>query len=337
LHLEYEHNSNYNEDDNHNRDDEKIDKDKKDYSQYLSNALSSHISEDIDSLFDSKRWVSIDVISVDKQSRITLTKKAKKVIPLEPGDNISIYQDRYSKRISLKVQKCIHHQQKENEIENWILTIRKETDDIPFKNNKQINKKIKINPSLSNIFSTDKIKETLHDTKNQVSESLLSREYSFSHKQNTLYSTPIILIDDDSDILFNFDVFLKDEGYNNVKTFSNSKNMLKHLFDFNNALHYKMAILDIRMPNINGIQTYQILKILNPSIKVIFMTALDAVDELTSIYLDIKPEDIMRKPIDREKFIQTVNGKVSTLLGGGSIVLFISSLILKVSQDSLFI
>ena len=105
---------------------------------------------------------------------------------------------------------------------------------------------------------------------------------------------------------------MKIEGYINVKTFSDSKSVLKHLSD-KNPLYYKLAITDIRMPDINGIQLYQILKILNPSIKIIFLTALDAVNELASIYPEIKPSDIMKKPIDPQLFIKTVNDKVNSI------------------------
>ena len=212
--------------------------------------------------------ISIDVISVDKQSRVTLTKKVKKVIPLEPGDNISIYQDIYNKNIILKVQKCCHQHQQENKIENWILTIKKEDDEFLTKKDKSINKKTKSNPSSSDISLINKIKRVLDNTKSQGFASSVSNRYTPTQKQDTLYSTPIILVDDDSDVLFNFNRILKDERYKNVKTFSNSKNLLKHLFSLDSGcLCYKMVVIDIRMPEVNGIQLYQILKILNPSIK----------------------------------------------------------------------
>ena len=38
--------------------------------------------------------------------------------------------------------------------------------------------------------------------------------------------------------------------------------------------------MDIRMPGINGIQLYSKLKVMNPDIKVLFLSALDAVEEL---------------------------------------------------------
>ncbi len=108
---------------------------------------------------------------------------------------------------------------------------------------------------------------------------------------------------------------LKNEGYSNIKAFSSSKTALKHLLDLSSPPHHKLAIIDIRMPDINGIQLYQMLKILNPSLKIIFMTGLDAVDELTSIYSEVKSIDILRKPIEPNQFIKAVNDKVIGIVG----------------------
>ena len=46
--------------------------------------------------------------------------------------------------------------------------------------------------------------------------------------------------------------------------------------------------MDIRIPGINGVQLYQILKIMDSSIKVRFVSALYAADELMSIFPSIK-------------------------------------------------
>ena len=136
---------------------------------------------------------------------------------------------------------------------------------------------------------------------------------SFAHyKQDTLYSTPILLVDDDIDLLYAFELILKDEGYKNVKTYPDAKSALK--YTMGNIKKYKLAILDIRMPDINGIQLYQMLKILNPSIKVMFITSLDSVKELASIFSEVTDKDILRKPVHQKQLIETVNNKVSTLL-----------------------
>ncbi|MGE0690516.1 MAG: response regulator [Candidatus Nitrosocosmicus sp.] len=85
-----------------------------------------------------------------------------------------------------------------------------------------------------------------------------------------------------------------------MKTFSDSKN----------PLSFKSAIIDIRMSNIKGIQLYQILKILNPALRILFITSLDAVNEILIIFPDIKSTDIIRKPVEESQVIKIANNKV---------------------------
>ena len=85
------------------------------------------------------------------------------------------------------------------------------------------------------------------------------------------------------------------EGYYNVQIFSDPKKVIKHFIHLKKVDYYELAIIDVRMPIINGIQLFQILTIFNPNMKVLFITALDAVPELTSLY-KIKKEDIIKKP-----------------------------------------
>jgi CheY-like chemotaxis protein len=84
------------------------------------------------------------------------------------------------------------------------------------------------------------------------------------------------------------------ESYQALKAFASSPN----LFD--------LVILDIRMENLNGLQLYQSLKAMNPLSKIIFVSALDAAKELTSIFSDIGPEDVIKKPVEKETFIKVV-------------------------------
>ena len=63
------------------------------------------------------------------------------------------------------------------------------------------------------------------------------------------------------------------------------------------------------MPIINGIQLYQILTIIHPDMKVLFVTALDAASELTSLF-KIKEEDIIKKPCTFDQFIKKINDAI---------------------------
>jgi len=104
------------------------------------------------------------------------------------------------------------------------------------------------------------------------------------------------LIDDDTDILFTFTAVIEGEGYH-LKSFNNPFEALNH-FSQTDPYYYDLVITDIRMPGINGIQLYSKLKVMNPDVKVLFLSALDAVEELLSIFPDIKISEIIRKPIE---------------------------------------
>jgi two-component SAPR family response regulator len=60
------------------------------------------------------------------------------------------------------------------------------------------------------------------------------------------------------------------------------------------------------MKNLNGFQLHQQIKSIDPTIKILFVTALDILDELLSIIPGLSREQIMRKPVDKKLFTNTV-------------------------------
>ncbi|MDQ4073697.1 MAG: response regulator [Thermoproteota archaeon] len=119
----------------------------------------------------------------------------------------------------------------------------------------------------------------------------------------------IMLIDDDEDILYTFETVLTLEGFN-VKTFSKPLEAFEH-FTAVEPDSYDLLILDIRMPDISGIKLYYRLKAVNPGIPILFITALDVVEELLDALPGINTEEIIKKPIERETLLK----KIKTLLG----------------------
>jgi two-component system, OmpR family, response regulator ChvI len=118
--------------------------------------------------------------------------------------------------------------------------------------------------------------------------------------------TNILLIDDEKDILYTFKEGLSSEGYN-VEAFVDPMEAFTHFVNVNPS-HYNLAILDIRMPGLNGLQLYYRLKAINRNIKILFVSALDAVPELISILPDVKTtNDIIKKPVALDDFISAVN------------------------------
>ncbi len=126
----------------------------------------------------------------------------------------------------------------------------------------------------------------------------------FSHKKNN-NNKKIILVDDEQDILFTYRAFLKDYNYE-VTSFTDHSIALNYIRDHGNFNDLLLVILDIRMKNLNGFQLHQQIKSIDPTIKILFITALDILDELLSIVPGLSKEQIIRKPVDRKIFTNTV-------------------------------
>ena len=58
---------------------------------------------------------------------------------------------------------------------------------------------------------------------------------------------------------------------------------------------------------LNGLQLFYRIKAISPATKIMFVSALDIAEELTSMLPDIKYEDIIKKPLKREYFISKIN------------------------------
>ena len=121
------------------------------------------------------------------------------------------------------------------------------------------------------------------------------------HKKND--NNRVILVDDEQDILFTYKVFLETDY--DVTSFADPVFALNYIRNISNFNHL-LIILDIRMKNLNGIQLHQQIKAIDPTIKILFITALDILDELLSIVPGLSKEQILKKPVDRKVFTETV-------------------------------
>ncbi|MGZ5489959.1 MAG: response regulator [Nitrososphaeraceae archaeon] len=145
------------------------------------------------------------------------------------------------------------------------------------------------------------IEKQLHSLQEKLIENKNKKSF-FSNKKTN--SKKIILVDNEYDILFTYESFLKGYDYD-IISFTDpfvALNHIKDLPDFNDLL----IIIDIRMKTLNGFQLHQQIKSIDPTIKILFVTALDIVDELISIIPGISQNQIMKKPVDKKLFTQTV-------------------------------
>jgi len=118
----------------------------------------------------------------------------------------------------------------------------------------------------------------------------------------------IILVDDEPDITFSFNIGLEDYGFA-VDAYNDP---LLALSSFKVGL-YTMAILDIKMPKMNGFELGGKIRKLDDKIKISFMSAFDIPEEdlkttIPTIYEE-KPL-IIRKPISIGDFVSRVKEKL---------------------------
>jgi len=137
--------------------------------------------------------------------------------------------------------------------------------------------------------------------KNFLCEKQLGSSIENSNKKKD--NKRVILVDDEQDILFTYKYFLENDY--DVTSFANpvfALNYIRNISNFDDLL----VILDIRMKNLNGIQLYQQIKAIDPTIKILFVTALDILDEFSTIIPGISKEQIMKKPVEKKLFTNTV-------------------------------
>jgi CheY-like chemotaxis protein len=122
-------------------------------------------------------------------------------------------------------------------------------------------------------------------------------------------SITLMLVDDDRDILFTFKSILAAEGFK-VEAFTDPNEALSR-FTQADPSYYNLVITDIRMPKINGFQLYQKLKEIKGDIRILFMTAFEVPGNLLDSMPNINESDIIRKPIEEERFINKIKTAVN--------------------------
>src|SRR5436309_12154815 len=158
---------------------------------------------------------------------------------------------------------------------------------------------------IENMIGDQNLRELLTKKYSDIVPSTIKEGSLHNHQQGEERNYGnLMLVEDERDVLFAFKTILISEGYN-VDTFTDSFEALKHFIKLNRP-YYDLVLLDIRMCGMNGIQLYQKLKCIDNDLRVIFVSALDAAEELASILPDLNPPYIIRKPISANDFVKVV-------------------------------
>lgn len=123
---------------------------------------------------------------------------------------------------------------------------------------------------------------------------------SKTNKQIMSKNYRILLVDDESDIALAFRLALESNGFS-VDVFTDPKEALSN---FKSGI-YKLALLDLKMPEIGGIELCEILRDIDEKIKVCFLTAFDIDYQVYEC-----SNCLIKKPISIEDLIKRVEKEV---------------------------
>lgn len=138
----------------------------------------------------------------------------------------------------------------------------------------------------------------------------------------------ILIVDDEPDITLLYRIGLEDSGFivdaftDPLLALETVKQKLKDKISF-----YDLALLDIRMPKMNGFELFNEIRKINDKIKVCFITAFDLQNAeskaaLTSILKSNKEKHsprVIRKPITIDDFVKMIKAEMHSLQGSYSL------------------
>jgi DNA-binding response OmpR family regulator len=122
-------------------------------------------------------------------------------------------------------------------------------------------------------------------------------------------NTRIFIVDDEPDLIMLFKLGLEDNGFE-VDAFNDPHTAL---CAFKNKGSYDLALIDIRMPDMNGFELYNEMKKIDDQVKVCFITAFDVqqADMEAISSSDKKSVNVIRKPIAIEEMVQEIKNQLN--------------------------
>ena len=143
-------------------------------------------------------------------------------------------------------------------------------------------------------------------------------ESKTNKNNNNSNNNRILLVDDEPDITTVFTLGLEDNGFK-VDAFNDP---IQALSGFKSGL-YDLALIDYKMPNMNGFELYREIRKIDERVKVCFVTAFEVYyEELKNIFQpssiaspEHKEEDVncfIQKPIDIDELVKRINEELNS-------------------------
>jgi two-component system, OmpR family, response regulator ChvI len=127
----------------------------------------------------------------------------------------------------------------------------------------------------------------------------------------TMRNRRILLVDDESDVTTVLTFALEDYGFE-VDSYNNPLNALSNF----KSNYYDLAIIDIKMPEMNGFELLREIRKEDEDLKVCFLTALTDLKDHRSDINELSPafvkDGIIRKPISNKDLLNGINRILSS-------------------------
>src|SRR5262249_12044631 len=121
-------------------------------------------------------------------------------------------------------------------------------------------------------------------------------------------SRRLLLVDDEPDIVNSLKRGLEAHSLQ-VDGFEDP---IKALASFSNG-KYDLAIIDIRMPQMNGFELFREIRKIDSEVPVCFLTAFDIYQsEFAKIFPVLKPQALLRKPVSISSLLSQVSRKLES-------------------------
>jgi CheY-like chemotaxis protein len=117
----------------------------------------------------------------------------------------------------------------------------------------------------------------------------------------------ILVVDDEPDVTYTLKATLEAAGFFGIYPFNDPSLALSNL----RPNMYDLAILDIRMPQMNGFELLHEIRKIDENVKVCFLTAVSELTEyataIKKIYPPLDENCIIKKPIDNVELAKQLN------------------------------
>jgi DNA-binding NtrC family response regulator len=117
----------------------------------------------------------------------------------------------------------------------------------------------------------------------------------------TFSRLPVLLVDDEKQILLSFQVMLRANGLDNIFTIDDSRNVLPFLAE----KEISLIVLDLNMPHVSGIELLDRIRNDYPSVSVIIVTAVNDLDNAVEC-MKRGAVDYLVKPVEKSRFLASI-------------------------------